>query len=138
MIEACLDKREAFKYRYLKNSEEIFNYTEVGDQNEKIPILAKFHGTFFEHDVNNLELVADLGSIRFWPRDIWRDWTNAQSNIPGYPLMKRITSGKWLFVFGYSGRDDFDVSAPRKAWHFLQGVSPCRVRSNQPPVSSVA
>ncbi len=28
--------------------------------------------------------------------------------------------------------------APRQAWRFLQGVSPCRVRSNQPPVPSVA
>ena len=30
------------------------------------------------------------------------------------------------------------VSAPGQAWHFLQGGSPCRVRPNQPPVSSVA
>jgi len=26
---------------------------------------------------------------------------------------------------------------PRKAWRFLQGGSPCRVRSSQPPVLSV-
>ncbi len=30
------------------------------------------------------------------------------------------------------------VGAPRKAWHFLQGESPCWARSNQPPISSVA
>ena len=30
------------------------------------------------------------------------------------------------------------ASAPGKAWHLLQGESPCRVRPNQPPVSSVA
>jgi hypothetical protein len=30
------------------------------------------------------------------------------------------------------------VSAPSKAWHFLQGESPCWARSNQPPISSVA
>jgi hypothetical protein len=29
-------------------------------------------------------------------------------------------------------------SAPGKAWHLLQGGSPCRARPNQPPVSSVA
>jgi tyrosinase len=28
--------------------------------------------------------------------------------------------------------------APRQAWRFLQGASPCRVRPNQPPVPSVA
>ena len=31
-----------------------------------------------------------------------------------------------------------DTSAPGKAWHLLQGESPCRARPNQPPVSSVA
>ncbi|WP_139176464.1 hypothetical protein [Natronincola peptidivorans] len=31
-----------------------------------------------------------------------------------------------------------DVSAPSKAWHFLQGGSPCWARSNQPPIPSVA
>jgi len=32
----------------------------------------------------------------------------------------------------------FQVSAPSAAWCILQGASPCRVRSNQPSVSSVA
>ena len=30
------------------------------------------------------------------------------------------------------------VSAPSEAWRFLQGESPCRTRSNQPFVPSVA
>jgi hypothetical protein len=30
------------------------------------------------------------------------------------------------------------VRAPSKAWCVLQGASPCRVRANHPPVSSVA
>ena len=30
------------------------------------------------------------------------------------------------------------VSAPSKAWRFLQGASPCQGRSSQPPVPSVA
>jgi len=30
------------------------------------------------------------------------------------------------------------IGAPSKAWSFLQGESPCRVRFSQPPVSSVA
>jgi hypothetical protein len=30
------------------------------------------------------------------------------------------------------------VSAPSEAWRFLQGVSPCGVRSNQPLLPSVA
>ena len=32
----------------------------------------------------------------------------------------------------------FNVSAPSEAWCTLQGESPCRVRANHPPVSSVA
>ena len=31
-----------------------------------------------------------------------------------------------------------NVSAPSEAWCTLQGASPCRVRANPPPVSSVA
>ena len=34
--------------------------------------------------------------------------------------------------------DNRGVSATSEAWSILQGVSPCRVRPNQPPVSSVA
>jgi len=30
------------------------------------------------------------------------------------------------------------VSAPSEAWRFLQGARPCRGRSSQPPVPSVA
>ncbi len=33
---------------------------------------------------------------------------------------------------------ELNVRAPSKAWRILQGASPCRVRFNQPPVSSVA
>jgi len=33
---------------------------------------------------------------------------------------------------------DFVVGAPSAAWRFLQGVSPCRAKPNQQPVSSVA
>ena len=31
-----------------------------------------------------------------------------------------------------------NVSAPSEAWRFFQGVSPCQVRSSQPPVPRVA
>jgi len=34
--------------------------------------------------------------------------------------------------------DDDRVSAPGKAWHFLQSESLCRVRSSQPAVPRVA
>ena len=30
------------------------------------------------------------------------------------------------------------VGAPSEAWRFLQGASPCQVRSSQPPVPRVA
>lgn len=122
MIEKCLKKHEGSEYICLKNSEEVFNYTENAGEDKKTPILAKFHGTFYENNVNNLELIADLGSIRFWPRDIWRDWTKAQNNTPGYPLMNRITAGKWLFVFGYAGRDDFDVMPMLLSSESLLGI----------------
>jgi hypothetical protein len=36
------------------------------------------------------------------------------------------------------GRLTASVSAPSEAWRFLQGVSPCGVRSNQPLLPSVA
>ena len=44
--------------------------------------------------------------------------------------MRKTANGK---IAPYRG-----VSAPSEAWCILQGESPCRVRSSQPPVSSVA
>jgi len=38
----------------------------------------------------------------------------------------------------FQPRLTLSVLAPRKAWHLLQGESPCRVRASHPPVSSLA
>src|SRR5712691_3765619 len=40
--------------------------------------------------------------------------------------------------FGHWRRLRPGVSAPSEAWRFLQGASPCGVRSNQPLLPSVA
>jgi len=59
--------------------------------------------------------------------------------VSGMQLLPFVYLGAKHMVTGYDHLLFlFGVRAPSEAWCVLQGASPCRVRFNQPPVSSVA
>jgi hypothetical protein len=56
---------------------------------------------------------------------------------------KRTEIQQWspknvYLAVGHSAAAYLNVIAPRQAWRFLQGESPCRARASHPPVSSLA
>jgi len=63
--------------------------------------------------------------------------TNLSSGLPKSGEVPRAFC-KYAKVSPLSSAADESVRAPSEAWCIFQGASPCRVRANHPPISSVA